>query len=229
MNKHDFDQLQITWKNFGNSEPFWSVLTQEQYKFHNINDNNSKEFYQTGEDTIEFFENILQKYNYSFKNKIVLDFGCGVGRLTKPLTHLASKVYGMDISETHLNYAKQQDKITEFFLVDNFETLPEVPFKPNIILSLIVLQHSRPQLIAHYINLLINSLEKDGIALLHIPYNIPNYHEVDNQVDVMEMHFLPKFMVQTIVKLNDCIILDKVETNFCGGDIKDCVYVIKKL
>ena len=228
MDNHHFNQLQITWKNFGDSEPFWSVSTFENYKSHNINSEAIEKFYKSGEDTIHFFESILQKHNYSFKDKVVLDFGCGVGRMTKSCNDFAYKVYGMDISESHLKIARENDKKTEFFLVDNFESLPNLPSRPNVIFSVIALQHSRQELIAHHVNLLLNLLEKDGIALLHIPYFIENYDNVNNQINVMEMHFLPKFVIQMISNQNNCNVLEEVEIDFCGGNIKNCIYVIKK-
>jgi hypothetical protein len=45
----------------------------------------------------------------------------------------------------------------------------------------------------------------------------------------MEMHFVPKSKIKEIVELNNCIILEEVEIDFCGGGIQNCIYVIKKL
>lgn len=229
INKNNFNELQTTWNNFGKSEPFWSVLTYENFKKENINNEILDEFYNSGLINFNIFEEILNRHNCTFKDKIVLDFGCGVGRLTKVCSIVSLEVYGMDISEPHLEIAKQYDTKSQFFLVDNLETLPNLPNKPNVITSLIVLQHARPDIIKHQVGLLLDLLEENGIALLHIPYDILNYQEITNQVNVMEMHFVPKSDILNISERNNCVVLEMVDIDFCGSDnIKNCVYVIKK-
>jgi SAM-dependent methyltransferase len=228
MDNQNFNELQITWNNFGETEPFWSVLTHENFKKQNIDKEALNEFYNSGLFHYNIFEEILQKHNSAFTNKVILDFGCGVGRITKVYSEVTSYVYGMDISETHLNIAKQYDEKTQFFLIDDLQNLPTLPNKPNIITSLMVLQHARPDIIKHQVGLLLDLLEKDGIALLHIPYYIENYDNVNNQINVMEMHFLPNDTIHMISIQHNCNVLEEVEIDFCGGNIKNCIYVIKK-
>lgn len=228
MNNQNFNELQTTWNNFGETEPFWSVLTHQNFKKQNINKEALDEFYNLGLFHYNIFEEILQKHNSTFTNKVILDFGCGVGRITKVYNKVTSHVYGMDISETHLDIAKQSDEKTQFFLIDDLQKLPNLPNQPNIITSLMVLQHARPDIIEHQVGLLLDVLDKDGIALLHIPYDILNYQNVTNQINVMEMHFLPKSTIQMISKQHNCNVLEEVEIDFCGGNIKNCIYVIKK-
>lgn len=228
MSKKDFDQLQETWKNFGNVAPHWSVLTQEHYKPHHIK-NTESDFYNTGKRAIVFFESILKKHNSTFKDKVVLDYGCGVGRLTQPCSEISYKVYGMDISKPHLEIAKNLVPNAEFFLVDNYKNIPKINEHPDIIFSIIVLQHTRPKLIMRYVQSLLMILNNDGIALLHIPYNIVGYTPVVNQTGVMEMHFVSKMQIRKIVEKLNCTILEEIETNYCGSEnIKECLYVIKK-
>ena len=228
MSKKNFTQLQETWKNFGNIEPHWSVLTQEHYKLHHIK-NTENDFYNTGKRDIEIFESILKKHNSTFENKVVLDFGCGVGRLTSSCSEIASKVYGMDISEPHLEIAQKSVPNADFFLVGDYRNLPKIPKKPDIVFSVIVLQHTRPDLIVRYVISLLKTLNTDGIALLHIPYNIIGYIPITSQTNVMEMHFVPKIQIKNIVKKLNCTVLEEIETNYCGSaNIKECLYVIKK-
>src|SRR3954470_5238460 len=40
---------------------------------------------------------------------VVVDIGCGVGRLTRPLAERASKVWGVDVSEEMLNLAREHN------------------------------------------------------------------------------------------------------------------------
>ena len=59
------------------------------------------------------------------KNKIVLDYGCGVGNVTQKIAKLEpSKLFGIDISEVSINKAIEQTKNLNLqidYLVDNCE------------------------------------------------------------------------------------------------------------
>jgi hypothetical protein len=80
-----------------------------------------------------------------------------------------------------------------------------------------------------YVFLLLKLLNKDGIALLHIPYKINDYISHQDNHHRMEMHFLEKSDVRKLVNTVGCEILDIVETKYCGENNSDCIYVIRKL
>lgn len=228
MNQKHFNQLKKTWEQFGEQQPHWSVLTIDKFKPDSIQDN-IEEFYQSGVYGINNLEQKLNNYGHSFDNKVVLDYGCGVGRLTKACCNFTSNVYGMDISKSHLEIAQQNVPAGQFFLVDDLKTLPELPQQPDIIYSLIVLQHARPPVIAHTLHLLLQLLAPNGIAMIHLPYNIDGYKEIKDQQGIMEMHFLPKHQVRKIVQNNRCEVLGEIDSSMCGSSkIHECVYVIKK-
>ena len=229
MKKNDFDQLKNSWNTYGKTEPFWGVLTSENFKQHNINESELSKFYQSGKHTIDRLEKILNQHQSTFKDKLVLDFGCGVGRLTKPCLEICKKIYGLDIGQSYLDIAKKTVPTGEFFLVDNFNKLPDLPSNPDIIYSLITLQHNRPMLMKLYVFLLLKLLNKDGMALLHIPYKVNDYISHQDNHHRMEMHFLEKSDVRKLVNTVGCEILDIVETKYCGENIFDCIYVIRKI
>ena len=72
--KNQIEQLTNTWKNFGQSEPYWSVLTSKKYKNDSI-EKNLQDFFATGKHQIDVLEKILNNHNSSFKDKVCLDFG----------------------------------------------------------------------------------------------------------------------------------------------------------
>lgn len=229
MKKNDFNQLKTSWGTFGKTEPFWGVLTHENFKQHSLNESELSKFYQSGKHEIDKLEKILNQHQSTFRDKIVLDFGCGVGRLTKPCSEICKKIYGLDIGQSYLDIAKKTVPSGDFFLVDSYNSLPKEVNNIDIIYSLITLQHNRPILMKLYIFLLLKSLAKSGIALLHIPYKIQGYTAYNDQISRMEMHFLNKDQVAQIVKSSSCMILSTIETDYCGKDISNCIYVIKKL
>lgn len=228
MKEHDFEQLKNSWNMFGKMEPYWSVLTNDKFKNQYLNQQSLDDFYNSGEYHVQYFEKILNQYGSKLKDKIVFDFGCGVGRITKHVVNIAKKVYGLDISEEHLNIAKKNIPEAEFLLVNNYRKLPTNDIKADVIYSILTLQHNRPILIKLWTALLLQSLAESGIALLHVPYKINQYIAHSDQSQRMEMHFLNQNSMRKIVQSCNCNILSIIDTDYCGHDIFNCIYVIKK-
>lgn len=173
---------------------------------------------------------MLKAHGSTLKDKVVLDFGCGVGRLTKPCAELAHKVYGVDISKPHLEIAKKEVPNAEFLLFTTHTQQLKISAPPDIIISLIVMQHIRPSILVRFITNLLRVLKKDGIALIHIPYHITGYVSGPHQQGAVEMHYLPKDNLRTLTQDLGCVLLEEIETNKCGDpDIQECLYGIKKV
>jgi len=221
------NKLKRIWNSYGKNDPYWSVLTLDEYKSSSLKKNYDK-FFDTGKKHIADLENILQRHNSTFKDKVILDFGCGVGRLTKSCTDYSLKVYGMDISEEHLKIAKRNVKSASFYCVESENNLPKLPINPEIIISLITLQHSEPKLIKKYLISLLKILQMNGISCIHIPYKINSYHV--NSSDKMQMHSLSKDDVKKIVHFSNCKILEEIDSDLTDkrNGIFSAIYVIKK-
>lgn len=69
-----------------------------------------KQYYQVIKETISIY----------FKNRIVLDLGCGTGYYTQMISQKASYVIGLDISRTMIKYAKTKnlDRNVDFVIAD---------------------------------------------------------------------------------------------------------------
>ena len=221
-----FDSLQKTWTNYGKDEPFWSVLTCDGFLKQNIDDGTIKDFYASGHIACNLLINTLEKHNLTIKDKTIIDYGCGVGRITKHLASYGKKVYGVDISPDHLEIASKYvtENNVEFICLNENIDLP----KSDIVYSLIVLQHCEPGIMIHCINKILQNLNEKGIALLHIPYFIPNYEDRKNQSNSMEMHYIPKEKVKELTFINKCILLDIIEIDHCGHGVLNCLYLIQK-
>lgn len=231
MDNNELIFLRKAWSHMGEQEPYFSVLTDQRFKPQNINDETLKTFYESGIQDVQWIDSILKKHGYMIKDKVVLDFGCGVGRLTHgALENGAQRVYGVDISEAHLHIAKERVPFADYYLLNENGELPLFTNKPDVIFTLIVLQHNRPHLMKKQISQLLQCLGNGGVAFLHVPYAIPHYQPDRPLVGTsMEMHFLPKDDVCDIVKENECILLEiNEDRDMCGGDIKNACYVIAK-
>lgn len=233
MNKN-FEELSKCWNDYGVDKPYWSVLTNPI--FINPDEANLKIFYDSGINSAISINEFLKKHELPLiEGKIVLDFGTGTGRIAHGLIHFGAKeVIGLDISEKHLELAKQNvisEKATWVHLKEMKPISEYVNKKVELIVSYIVLQHNRPDVLKQYVGWLLETLDVHGVALLHIPYYKENYNpNIDfGEMREMEMHCVPKDEIEAIVEMNNCRLIEAEEIDMCGGGIKNCVYVIQKL
>jgi SAM-dependent methyltransferase len=88
------------------------------------------------------FENIFYKALYNMykdfstytseksKNKVVLDYGCGIGSITQKIAALKpSKLFGIDISEVSINKAMENAKILNLQINYSVDNCEETKFK----------------------------------------------------------------------------------------------------
>lgn len=166
-NKTDFD-----WEEWGKHDPYFGVISSDQYRKNNLNEKVLNDFFNTGKLHVEnLLDLISQNYNEKFIPNTVLDFGCGVGRLTIPFSEIANQVVGIDISSSMLALAKQNalernSRNTEFLISD--DELSLVTNKFSLVHSYIVLQHIPPVKGEKIVIKLANKVETNGFLALHI-------------------------------------------------------------
>jgi SAM-dependent methyltransferase len=157
------------WKKWGEQNPYFAVLSSPRYR--------------CGENTIEFFQtgqNHFTEVNTNFKRLgipldpigVALDFGCGVGRVLKPLCGHFRKVIGVDVSPAMLAEARKQveSERADFRLLDGDDLsgcLSGDTF--HFVHSHIVFQHIRPRRGRILLRALLGSLEPAGKAYIHVP------------------------------------------------------------
>lgn len=127
------------WEIIGKTEPYFGVLTSERFKRACLDDRARTEFFQSGKDEVSHFLNRLQKEFGDFSPRSALDFGCGVGRLTRPLVELTGHAVGVDISPGMLVEARKHACPGLSFT----NMLPDGQF--DWVVSNIVLQHIPPE------------------------------------------------------------------------------------
>lgn len=229
---NQFRDLTTSWTQLGETDVYWSVLTRDPFRAKNITkENHLTEFFDIGKKDFAYLEALIQKYGFTFSGKTVLEFGCGVGRLLLPCSEVAKEVIGIDISKPHLDLAKKTIPQGTFYLLDSYHALPVLSEKPDIIYSIIVLQHNRPPLMKQYIRLLLHTLSDNGLAILHAPYHIDNY-TFDNERYkgriAMEMHCVARKEVKQIIQECGCVLLGMDDLDRCGGNILNTTYIIHK-
>lgn len=216
------------WRKFGETEPHWSVLTGEEFKPENI-DQNLDLFYSRGEEDISYIIAALKRNCvWNGDSTSVLDFGCGVGRLSLALAPYVAHVTGIDISAAHLIHARQRAKQMGVHNVtfEPIETIEGIDALPqfDLIISLIVLQHNPPPVMMALLDKLLCRLTPGGVAVIQMPtyivgqrFSVAEY--LSKQQPSMEMNAVPQRVIYDAVDRANARILEVREDGYMGSDI----------
>ncbi|MGK7941496.1 MAG: class I SAM-dependent methyltransferase [Crocosphaera sp.] len=162
-------QLKYNWDKFGQLDPFWAILTDNNKKG---NKWKSDEFFQTGQREIEGLLNFIKDSGIDLSHKKALDFGCGAGRLTQALAPYFDEVYGVDISPSMLELAHKYNSYgqkCQYYLndQDNLKLFQDNQF--DFIYSNITLQHIKPIYSHKYIQEFLRILSPQGLLIFQLP------------------------------------------------------------
>ncbi len=133
------------WEHFGAKDPYYWVTTFEKYRDEVLSEERISDFFNESKDYVCKLLTVIEKHiSPNFKPSRVLDFGCGVGRVSIPLAEVADEVIGLDISKTMLAEArknKERYNISNLELFQSDDQLTNAKGTFNFIHSIYVLQH----------------------------------------------------------------------------------------
>ena len=156
------DRSTDDWNTLGETEPFFAVLTEERFLRNRMSDADREAFFASGEaDVARLFDLIP-----GLAPKSALDFGCGVGRLTRALAKRVERVVGVDAAPSMLRLARENVPNAAFSL-----TIPDQRF--DLVVSLIVFQHIPIRRGEELLGELLDHLEDGGAAALHFTFRRP--------------------------------------------------------
>ncbi|MCX7099275.1 MAG: class I SAM-dependent methyltransferase [Methylococcales bacterium] len=237
-----FFHIQNIWENFGETEPYWSVATSEQFRSSNINDTRSK-FYETGLNNVTTLFNTLERNGIDHSHfKTCLEYGCGLGRVTCWLAKRFETVLGYDISGSHLRFTKQYfDEVgIQNVLLHHISKPQDIGNFPkvDVIYSVIVLQHNPPPIIRLIIQELIRALNPGGIAYFQVPtyrlgynFSMDDYLEGEAARGDMEMHVFPQKEIFDIIAKEHAKVVEILEDRWTGlknGENRSNTFVVQK-
>ena len=155
------DRATRDWNTLGETQPYFAVLTADRFLTERMSDTDREAFFASGEaDVAQIFDLI------GIQPKSALDFGCGVGRLTKALTKRVDRVAGVDAAESMLRIARENVPNATFSTA-----IPNERF--DLIVSLIVFQHIPVKRGEALLDELLARLENGGVAALHFTFRRP--------------------------------------------------------
>jgi len=199
------DHVTATWTALGDDRPHWSVLSSDAFLPENMQANASL-FYESGASDVDLIVNILDRHGLKPANlPCMVEYGCGVGRVTPHLAAVFSQVTGVDISATHLKMAKQQVAKRGCQNVElRLARAPEFGMTEpcDLWFSYIVLQHNPPPIIAMILRRAFEMLLPGGLAIFQVPayargykFNLAAYLAKPSAVGEIEVHCIPQPVV----------------------------------
>jgi 2-polyprenyl-3-methyl-5-hydroxy-6-metoxy-1,4-benzoquinol methylase len=212
------------WETLGKNEPYWAVLTSDDFKQLNLTEEALDRFFFGGDEYVnDILQIIHQHLDPCFKPDRVCDFGCGVGRLMIPFAHHSREIVGIDISKSMLKECEKNlngRQIDNYKLVTSDDNLTSLTGSFNLIHSFIVFQHIPVKRGVSIINNLLAHLEDTGILVLHVKYS-PNrgwfrlFKKIVKLI-LMELHLYKPIMQMNSYPLNDLFwMLQSKSLNHC--------------
>lgn len=213
------------WELIGRQAPHWSVLTQSRYRPGEI-ERHKDEFYESGEADARLVRSALGQHGIPIEGiRRVLEFGCGVGRVTFALARSFPEVIGCDVSAAHLNLALAEAKARKpgriaFYQSTVEKPLPDINY--DLWFSRIVLQHNPPPVISWLLRAAFARLSPGGVAIFQVPTYSKGYRFIVAEDGArgrelsMEMHVLPQRAVFALARDAGLEVLDVREDPVVG-------------
>jgi 2-polyprenyl-3-methyl-5-hydroxy-6-metoxy-1,4-benzoquinol methylase len=151
------------WERLARQEPWFSVLTHDEFHGLDLADDVRERFFASGESyTASLFEKIHRFIDPQFRPSRVLDFGCGVARVAIPLSRRADEVTAVDVAPTMLDLASRyaaeagarniRFKTTHeleasddrFDLIHSFLVFQHIPMREGMRLMSVLLERAAP-------------------------------------------------------------------------------------
>ncbi len=129
------------WEDWSRLDPLWAIVTDDDRRDGRWDEH---AFFASGEATIAGLWSIAAEQRLPVSTRSALDFGCGVGRLTRALGTRVDSVVGLDISQGMIDRARtfHRDKPNVQFDVHDDPDLSRFGDGSfDVVCSLLVLQH----------------------------------------------------------------------------------------
>jgi SAM-dependent methyltransferase len=163
-----FEQLRQTWDHYGEIDPLWAILSSpgKRGKRWDI-----ESFFAEGHRVIDGLLGVIAERFPDVPRFCALDFGCGVGRLTRPLAAHFDRVIGIDVAASMIRRARQLNsdlKNCEFLLNESDNLSVIESGSVDFIFSDLVLQHIAPAYSEGYLREFVRILSPRGLVVFQV-------------------------------------------------------------
>ena len=234
------EKLQRNWEGLAQADPLYAICADPRKR---NRDWSKEDLFATGRNEVAVVLGCIAELGIQLdKQSPALDFGCGIGRLTRALAEHFPECWGVDISPTMISLAREfNHHIPECRFIlnekDRLECLDDNYF--GFIYTSIVLQHIAPALAARYIAELIRVLKPGGSMVFQVADSLREGTITRLRVRLavrarmqsllgiqrpfsMEMHCINESRLRQLVRRAGAEIVDvrltnSVEPSFCGN------------
>lgn len=182
------------WDAHAAADPLWAVLSEPEKKGRRWG---LQEFMRTGEREIALLYHKLAQMKQTIPEGLVLDFGCGVGRLTQALGRRRDQVIGADISPAMIEIAERLNHYPGRVRYVSTVTSGLDEWSKDsfaLIYSSIVLQHVEPDLSVAYLCDFFKLVRQDGFIVFQLPSH-------QQEPEDMEIKPMPDTAYRAVVEL----------------------------
>lgn len=242
------DRLRDHWDEFGRRDPLWAILTSPDKSGNRWS---IEEFLATGKDEISALMTYLDAHQVTIGHGRALDFGCGAGRLTRPLCQYFDQAVGIDIAPSMIDLARRLHSDVaqcRFFFNETNDLVGFASSSFDLVYSRLVLQHIHPRYVRNYLSEFMRVLVPGGVMVFQLPSDevppvqgrgIKNFiplriiamlRTVRQAVKFprMEVHGLPRKEVEDLLTRLGGAIIDVIEDRVHGANTPGFRYCVVK-
>ena len=165
------------WEELATLDPLWAIASRRDKRFGGWEHD---EFFATGQQEFDAMLGPARERGLCAQRAAALDFGCGVGRITRAMAACYDHVVGVDIAPSMIDQAKQLNGDLEHveFLVssgDDLRFLGDRRF--DLVFTHVVLQHQPGRGAARrYIEEFLRVLRPGGVIVFQLPVQMAWRH-----------------------------------------------------
>ena len=161
------------WNALAEFDPLWTILSEPDKKFGKWN---REEFFSSGAREAQRVLAICKANSIDISFDRFLDFGCGVGRMTRGFSGFFQSGVGLDVSEKMISLARQFNPEVKHceFVANQSAVLPFANESFDFVFTVLVLQHlPSKDLILTYIAEFVRVTKKNGVVVFQLPIRVP--------------------------------------------------------
>ncbi len=234
------------WEGFAKTDALWSILTDPDKKDGKWD---IQDFFKTGETEIDAVFDMLKGENLlPSDNASALDFGCGVGRLSRALSGRFTSIIGVDASPTMIEMANELNNDIghiSFHLNQTNDLRLIQDENISFIYSAIVLQHIPPAASYNFIDEFCRILKRGGTLVFQVPVadlrRLNMFQLIRTKLKLrerltrigigkkyhMDMNVYDDKRIKNIVNQNRCQVVDVKFTNHTDKAFNGAIRFIK--